>query len=233
MVEDADRLGRLPRRHVVRGNVARAESELDVDAVDAGDRRVGDDLDRPCSRYELSQAFDAPHADVDSCCRENDAVGVVRGRVAGLLVDRQALAVERVECLLVDGQRAVAARDSRPRDRRLDVEQDGEGASTESFARGRRQHGATSERDHDRLAGSEYRPRHRLFELSEGSLAVAGEELLDRDTGPALDLAIEIDEVAAEAPGDPRADRRLARAHEAGQREVSVQSVRGQRMRSR
>ena len=95
-----------------------------------------------------------------------------------------------------------------------------------------REHGAAAERDHRRLGRVEDGGGDVLLGDPEAGLAVAREQLLDRRAGALLDLVVEVDEGAPQPAGDLPAERRLARAHEAGEREVAVQGVRGHRMRS-
>ena len=86
LFEHCDRLGGLPGRNVVRGNVTRAEGELGRDAVDPGDVRVGDDLDRPRARHELAEEVDRADADVDTRSGERDPVGIACVGVGGIFV---------------------------------------------------------------------------------------------------------------------------------------------------
>ena len=55
---------------------------------------------------------------------------------------------------------------------------------------------------------------------AEAGLSDGLEELRNRPSDSTLELAVEVDERTAEPVGDLGADRRLARAHEADQREV-------------
>ena len=65
-------------------------------------------------------------------------------------------------------------------------------------------------------------------------LAALFEELGDGRAEVLLEIAVEVEERPAQPLGDERPDRRLARAHEADEREVLVQRVRGcQSIRSR
>ncbi len=105
--------------------------------------------------------------------------------------------------------------------------------AAQALSRLRREHGPAPESDHRGLRCVENRCGYGLLEHSERRLTVAGKELRDRDLRASLDLTVEVDEAPAEASRDLRAHRRLARAHEAGEREVAVQGVRGHRMRSR
>ena len=62
-------LRRLARRHLVLLDVARAERDLRPDAVDPGDVRVGDELDRPVAGNELAELVDRAELDVDAGLR--------------------------------------------------------------------------------------------------------------------------------------------------------------------
>ena len=79
-----------------------------------------------------------------------------------------------------------------------------------------------AERDHLRLAGGESLERGLLLDLAERGLAPGLEDDGDRVAGARLDLAVEIDECAADPLGGLRADRRLAGPHEADQGDVPV-----------
>ena len=99
--------------------VAPAERELRRDAVDPGHVAVGDDLDRHRPRDELLEQIDCPGPDVDPGGGEHDPVGIVGASVGDVLVEREPLAVERVERVLLDRQRAAALRArALPRDSR-------------------------------------------------------------------------------------------------------------------
>ena len=96
-----------------------------------------------------------------------------------------------------------------------------------------RQDGAAAESDHGGLGCGEDRGGDRFLDRPEPGLAVAREQLLDRRARLPFDLVIEIDEGAVQPACDLLAERRLSRAHEAGEREVPAQGVRGHWMRSR
>ena len=55
---------------------------------------------------------------------------------------------------------------------------------------------------HERLARGERDAGGVLLDLPEGCLAALGEELRDRLARPLLDRAVEVEELAAEPPGD-------------------------------
>jgi hypothetical protein len=81
---------------------------------------------------------------------------------------------------------------------------------------------AAAERDHRRLAPAQRVDRDRLLEHTELQLAAPREQLGNRLARAVLELAVEIDELAAEPARELDPERRLARAHEADEREVPV-----------
>src|SRR5581483_3414863 len=94
--------------------------------------------------------------------------------------------------------------------------------------------GAAAEGDHARRAALARVADEARLDLAERRLALLGEEVPDRALGP-LDLVVDVDEAAAQPLGHDRPQRRLARAHEADQREVAAERVQrhGAEMRSR
>ena len=92
----------------------------------------------------------------------------------------------------------------------------------ERLADPRARHRPAAERDHLRRARRERLERGLLLAHAELDLAALREDLRDRLAQLALDLAVEVDEPPAEAFGDLEAERRLAGAHEADEREVAV-----------
>ena len=159
-------------------------------------------------------------------------VGVVGMGVGDFLVDRQPRQVERVKRLLVDREGPPTLARPLPRGGRVDLEQHRERAPSECQPRRGRDHGAAAEGDHCRLGRLERRGGDRLLRDPESGFPVPREQLLDRRARPALDLLVEVDERPAEPARDLAPLRRLSRAHEAGEREMAVQGVRGHRMRS-
>ena len=159
-------------------------------------------------------------------------VGIVCNRIGGPLVNRLPGDVQGVEGLLVEGERPPALARPPPGGRRVDLEQDGQRPPGQKLPRLRQEHGATAEGDHRRLVSVEHGRGDGRLGDPEAGLAVAREQLLDRGTGALLDLQVEVDERAPQPEGDLPAQRRLPRTHEAGEREVAAQGVRGHRMRS-
>ena len=82
----------------------------------------------------------------------------------------------------------------------------------------RGEHGAPTQRDNGVSAG-EGLGEHVLLEAAKLGLALL-EELGDRPV-PGLDLGVEVDERPVRQLGHLPADRRLAGAHEAGERQVA------------
>ena len=160
-LQDGDRLRRLAGRNLVQCDVAIAERELGRDAVNAGDVRVGDDLDCAVARHELLEQVDRTDPNVDRSGGEDDPVRVVgvRMRVRDLLVDREPVAEERVERFVVDRQRAPTLPGPLPGGLRVDLEQHGECAPREQLPRVGGEDGAAAERDHRGLRPVEYRTR--------------------------------------------------------------------------
>jgi hypothetical protein len=81
---------------------------------------------------------------------------------------------------------------------------------------------AAAERDHRRPLVAQSRERRLGLQDPELRLAALREDLRDRLTQRALQLAVEVDEAAPQPIGDLRAERRLARAHEAHERDVAI-----------
>ena len=81
---------------------------------------------------------------------------------------------------------------------------------------------AAAERDHRGPCVGQRLERHLGLELAELGLAALAKDVRDRLPERALELAVEVDEPPAEPLGSLRAERRLARAHEADEREMPV-----------
>ncbi len=188
--------------------------------MDAGDIRVGDDLDGAGAGNELLEQLEGADPHVDPGGREHDSLGIVRVGVRGLLVDRQPREVEGTKRLLVDRQRPPPLAGPPPRELRVDLEQHRERAARKGLPRHGRQDGAAAESDHGGLGGSEDGCGDHFLDCPEPGLTVAREQLLDRGARLPLDLVVEIDERAVQPAGHLLAERRLSRAHEAGEREV-------------
>jgi hypothetical protein len=203
---------------------AAAERELDVHAVDPRHARVGGDLDGAVAGDELAEALQRAGLDVHAAEGEDRALRIVRANVGDLLVEPPALCVEAPEGGLVLRERARRAPDARPCILDAHVEEHGHGSVGKQAPDGLREHGAAAERIHARPDGRQERQRGALLERPELRLA-AGEEVGDRRSCALLDRVVEVDERATEALGQLTADRRLARAHEADEDDVTVQDV--------
>ena len=88
-VERGERLRLLAGRELVRLREARAERELRVHAVDAGDVRVGDERDRPVAGNELAEPLQRAALDVHAGGGEHDVVDVPGDDVGDLGVQRR------------------------------------------------------------------------------------------------------------------------------------------------
>jgi hypothetical protein len=198
----------------------RREGDLRVRAVDPGDVRIGREGDRSGAGHERAERHERTGVDVHAGRREHDVVHVVDVRVGDLGVQLPPAFVERVELRLGLREWTVAARTTFPRGIAIDLEQHGEGALVELVPDRRCLHRPTAERDHGRIRQTQRRKRVSLFLQTESRLAPLLEELGDRPAQLLLEVAVEIDERPAEALGDLRAERRLAGAHEAHERQV-------------
>ena len=144
---------------------------------------------------------------------------------ATVLVERLAVAVQRMELVLRLRERPPTACDTLPGGLRVDVEQHRERAAREVVPRPLGEDGAPAERDDDRLAAAQHVPRDVLLERPEARFAAGREQLGDRRPRPRLDLPVEVDEAPAETGRHDLADTRLPRAHEPGERQVAAERV--------
>ena len=225
-LEHRGRLRRLAGGHLVLFDVPGPERDLRPDAVDPRDVGVGDELDRPVAGHELAELVDRAQLDVDACGCEEDVVHVARVRVGDSLVERLAVAVQRMKLVLRLRERPSTACDTLPGGLRVDVEQHRERAAREVVPRPLGEDGAPTERDDDRLAAAQHVPRDVLLERPEARFAAGREQLGDRRPRPRLDLPVEVDEAPAETGRHDLADTRLPRAHEPGERQVAAERVR-------
>ena len=85
----------------------------------------------------------------------------------------------------------------------------------------RRAQRPSAQLDNGRRAESECRDRDLLLQRAKRAFPARLEELGDRDTRARLDEIVDGDERPAEARGQLRAERRLARAHEADEGEMA------------
>ena len=203
----------------------RAERELHVHPVDPRHARVADDLDRSRPGDELAELLERARLDVDAAGGQHDAVDVVGARVGDLVVDRATLLVELPKRRFVLGERPFRPAHPLPGSVDRGIEQHRHRALAEQRSRGRREHRTAAQRDHDRLRRLEHPGGEALLGLAKRAFA-ALEELRDRRARLPLDLDVEIQEAPSQAVRHRSAERRLARAHEADERDVPVQRVR-------
>src|SRR5581483_4466960 len=190
---------------------SRAERELRVHAVDAGDVRVGDECNWPVARQELAELPERATLDMHARGGEDDVVDVARDDVGDFRVQRTPLLVQPAERRFVLRERAVASAHALPARVDVDVEPHRQRV-VQGVAHARRRHGAPSEREHDciRLA------------LAERTLAVVAEDLGDRLARRLLDELVRVDDRQADGAGCGR----LPRAHEPDERDVLLQLIR-------
>ena len=107
---------------------SRSERELGVHAVDPGDPRVADQLDRAVAGDELAQPLEGARLDVDAAGGEDGPVDILGARIRGIVVERPPLLVERPERCLVLPERPVAAGDAAPCLLGVDLDENRQGA---------------------------------------------------------------------------------------------------------
>ena len=112
--------------------------------------------------------------------------------------------------------------------RDVDVEQNDVNALRSASRFSARRHRTAAERDHRGLGLGERHADGVRLDLAEPVLAALLEELRDRLAGALLDRVVEVDERPAEPRRELAPERRLARAHEADERDVAVERVQDQ-----
>ena len=115
-VDRRERLRLLAERQLVRLREPRAERELRVHAVDAGDVRIADERRRgrrPGRARRAALSAPRSHEHAGGC--EDDVVGVVRDGVGNLLVERLSLLPQCREPVSILRERAIGVADSLPR----------------------------------------------------------------------------------------------------------------------
>ena len=185
--------------------------------MDAHHRRVGDERNRAVSRHELAQPVERPELVVDPGRCEDPAVDVVRSRIGDLAIQRLPLPPEAAELRLVLRKRALAAPAALPRSVRVDVEQHRERRPRELVANLGRGDRAAAEREHARLTALE--EEQRALQLVHAERIHAA--LLDDLRRAFVDVHCR----TAEALCDRLHQRRLARPHEADQRDMPAERV--------
>ncbi len=215
-----DALRLLARRELVARTRPRAERELGVHAVDPGDARVADQLDRAVARDELAEPLERAGLDVDAARGEHGAVEVPGARVRGVVVERPPLLVERPERCLVLRERPVAAGDTAPRLLGVDLDEDRQRALPQRRADLVGPDRTAAQRDHGGRARGQGVAHVLRLAQAECRLAAGLED--PRDRLLALDLGVDVDERPPELRGELLAEGRLARTHEADQSDVTV-----------
>ena len=215
-----DALRLLARRELVARARPGAERELGVHAVDPGDPRVADQLDRAVAADQLAEPLQRPGLDVDASHGEHDPVDVAGARVGGVVVERAPLLVQRAERRLVLRERPIASADAPPRLLRVDLDQDRHGALPQRRADLVGTDGAAAQGDHGRRARREGVDRVLGLAQAERRLAARLEDARDRLLPG--DLTVDVDERASEPRRELLAEGRLARAHEADQSDVTA-----------
>ena len=198
---------------------ADAERELDVHAVDPRHPRVADDLDPSVAGDELAEPLQRAELHVNAARGQDGAVEIARARIGRVVVERPPLLVQRPERRLVLRQRALAA-DAAPCLLGVDLDQDRHGPPAQRRPDLVGSDGAATERDHGRAVRVEGLANVLRLPQPERRLATGLED--PRDRLLPLDLAIDVDERAAELLGECRAERGLAGTHEADQSDVTV-----------
>jgi hypothetical protein len=215
-----DVLRLLSRRELVARPRPCSERELDVHAVDPGDPRVADDLDRPFAGNELAEPLERAELDVDSARGEDRTVDIVRARIRGVVVERLPLLVQRPEGRLVLSERAVTAADTAPSLLGVDLDENRHGAISQRRADPVGSDRTAAERHHRRRRRTERVERVLRLAEAEGRLASGLED--PRDRLDSLDLGVDVDERPPEPLREGFSERRLPCAHEADQSDVAV-----------
>ena len=123
---------------------------------------------------------------------------------------------------LVLREREITAADPFPGRADVDVELHGERVVAQGIADGRARHGAAAEGEHGGPLVLECRDGGFGLQHAELRLTPLLEQLGDRLPCRAGQLVVEVDEAPAEPLRDLPAEGRLARAHEADERDVPV-----------
>ena len=184
--------------------------------------RIGDERDLPLAGHQLAEQLDRSDLDADAGGAEHHVVDVLRGCVRDLPVERHALLVERAERLFFPRERAIAPPHVLPGGPRVDLDVDRQRILPQRLADSGARDRAAAERDHGGLPAGEPLDGRRLLEDAELELAAPREDLWNRLVQLALELAVEVDELASETMGELDPGGRLARAHEADEGDVAA-----------
>ena len=189
---------------------------------------------RPLPRHERPEPLERPGVDLHARRGEHDVVRVIAVRICDLVVQLAPTLVQRVKLGLITRQRPIATGAALPGRVGIDLEQHGECTVAQLVPDRRGLDRAAAQRDHGRVRQTQRCNRVTFLLQAELRLAAPLEELGDRRPEVLFEVAVEVDEGTPEPLRDLRAEGRLARAHEADEREVPVQRVRGcQSIRSR
>jgi hypothetical protein len=138
-----------------------------------------------------------------------------------LVVQGLSLVEERPERLFVPRKRTIASPDSLPGHGGVDLDPNGVSATAQKVAGALGKDCSAAERDHCRLRRGEHLRSELLFDATE--LRFAPVEELGDGSMAALDLTVEIDEGSPAQPRGFLTQRRLSRAHEPDEREVTLE----------
>jgi hypothetical protein len=138
-----------------------------------------------------------------------------------LFVQRLPLVEQTPELLPVLRKRTTGVADALPCSGYVDVHPEGERARRQQLACAPGKNGPAPQGDHGERRRAENLSRDLFLEAAKRGLAPL-EELGDGTVAP-LDLTIEVDERPAAEAGNLLADRRLPRAHEADEGEMSLE----------
>jgi hypothetical protein len=157
--------------------------------------------------------------DLDLERGEQHIVDAPHRRSGNLVVQGLSLVEERPERFFVPRKRTIASPDALPRRRGVDLDPDGVSTTAQKVAGALGKDCSAAERDHCRLRRGEHLRSELLFDATE--LRFASVEELGDGSMAAFDLTVEIDEGSPAQPRGFLTQRRLARAHEPDEREVT------------
>ena len=192
-------------------HLVRPEAEwMQLEHVFVGDHRDG------TGNVETGQSTTR---DLDLERGEQHVIDAPHGGSGDLVVQGLPLVEERPERFFVPRKRTIASPDALPGRRGVDLDPDRVGTTAEKVARTLGKDCSAAERDHGRLRRGEHLRSELRFDATELRLAPL-EELGDGSMA-AFDLTVEIDEGSPAQPRGFLTQRRLARAHEPDEREVT------------
>ena len=203
---------------------ARAEGELRVHTVNAGDLRVADERGGAGTGDELAEALQGSSRDVHARGSEHDVVCVARGCVCNLRVEQAPLLIEALELAAIPREWTVAASRALPAGLQVDVQPDRDRALGEELPRRGRDDGAAAERDNQRLAAEECLCNRGLLDLPKGRLSMLCEVRRDRPDAE-LEARVDVDERPPRTPCSILRERRLPRAHEPDKGDVLLEDT--------